>query len=147
LTAASLASMRQTDSLLDALYRASERSEHADAHGALSMGGAAETVTFPPGATLHGEMRETSACHLIDSGIVSLCFGGPAGVEVGMIGPGGIVGLSALLTAELMPVTAVAVTRCRAIPIPLRELADRIASDAQGLRFLHTTVAQQWAET
>jgi CRP-like cAMP-binding protein len=146
LSATTLASMRQTETLLEALHQAGERRSWAAQAAELVTTGA-ERVAFAAGETIKLPEPEASNCHLIETGIASLCFGDAGGVEVGMVGPGGIIGLSALLSAQLMPVTAVATTRCYAIPIPLSELASRIGSDVKGLRFLHATTVQQWAET
>jgi len=138
--------MRQTEVLLEALHQAAERRSWATPQGALATTGA-DRVSFAAGEAIHLSGPATPNCYLVESGIASICFGEPGGVEVGMIGPGGIVGLSSLLGAELMPVATVATTRCNAIAIPLAELASRIGSDVKGLRFLHGTVAQQWADT
>jgi len=146
LSTTTLASMRQTESLLEALHEAGEKRSWATPEGTLAATGT-NRVFFTAGETIGLPQPEMPNCHLIESGIVSLCFGSPGGVEVGMIGPGGIVGISALLSAQFMPATAVAITRCRAIPVPIAELASRIGSDVKGLRFLHATVVQQWADT
>ena len=104
-------------------------------------------VTFNPGEVIQNADHDIQDCHLIEAGLVSLCFGDAGGIEVGMIGPGGIVGMSALLAAEPIPMAAVATTRCRTVPIAMTELASRIGSDVKGLRLLHGCVARQWAET
>jgi CRP-like cAMP-binding protein len=144
LTATSLSNMRHAEAMLEALQQGTRSRAAPD--GPIAVKGA-ERISFPAGQTIQALEADVQDCYLIESGIASLCFGHAGGVEVGMIGPGGIVGIGALLSAELMPVIAVATTRCRAVPIPLGELASRIGSDVKGLRFLHATVAQQWADT
>jgi CRP-like cAMP-binding protein len=146
LTATSLANLRQSDALVEALHQAGQMPWRAAAHAPLALNGA-DRISFTPGDAIRGPEPETPDCYLIEAGIVSLCFGDASGVEVGMVGPGGMVGISALLAPEPMPITAVATTRCRAVSIPLTELASRIGSDTKGLRFLHASVAQQWTET
>src|SRR5579872_2016582 len=148
LTASSLANMRQSEALLDALYQAGQVSGRPAANGPLQVNGnGAERVAFNPGNLIQTADTDVHECHLIESGLVSLCFGDAAGVEVGQVGPDGIIGISALLGGEPMPVVAVATTRCRTMPISLTELANRIGSDAKGLRFLHASIGRQWAET
>jgi CRP-like cAMP-binding protein len=145
LTATSLASMRQSETLIEALHRVREARWSARSYGPLAAE-SADRISFIAGETIQAAEPAATNCHLIESGIASLCFGNADGVEVGMLGPGGIVGISTLLTAEPMPITVVATTRCRAIPVSVSELAARIGSDVNGLHFLHATVAQQWAD-
>jgi CRP-like cAMP-binding protein len=148
LTASSLANIRQTEALLAALSRTGESGERPLLHTTLTVnGGDGDRAAFNPGTAIQTAAREIEDCHLIESGLVSLCFGDADGVEVAMLGPGGIVNMSALLGTDPMPITAVATTRCRTFPVPLAELASRIGSDVKGLRFLHGSVARQWAET
>ena len=148
LTASSLANMRQSEALLDALYQAGQVSGRPAANASLQVNGnGAERVVFNPGNLIQTVDTDVHECHLIESGLVSLCFGDAAGVEVGQVGPGGVIGISALLGGKPMPVVAVATTRCRKMPISLTELANRIGSDAKGLRFLHASIGRQWAET
>ena len=146
LSTTTLANMRQTETLLEALHEAGERRAWAMPQASLAVSDA-DRVCFAPGETIQLSDPETPNCYLIESGIASLCFGNADGVEIGTIGPGGIIGISALLSADSVPVATVATTGCHAISIPLTELASRIASDVKGLRFLHATVAQQWADT
>jgi CRP-like cAMP-binding protein len=148
LTASSLANMRQSAALLDALDEAGQpRGPRAAFVPLAASGNGVERSSFDPGAVVQAADSKEQNCHLIESGLVSLCFGDAAGVEVGMVGPGGIVGLSALLAADPMPIVAVATTRCRTVVLPVTELASRIGSDVKGLRFLHGSVARQLAET
>jgi CRP-like cAMP-binding protein len=147
LTASSLAHMRQSDALLDALHRVGNMPVRpADAYPPLAAVNGSERVGFNPGAVIQTAAAPRD-CHVIESGIVSLCFGDADGIEVGMMGPGGIVGISALLAGDPIPIAAVATTRCRTVPIPLTELASRIAGDVKGLRLLHACVARQWAQS
>jgi CRP-like cAMP-binding protein len=146
LTATTLANMRQTEALLAAIQQASQPRARGVSYPRLAADGA-DRLAFGAGTTIQAPDLEPADCHLIESGIVSLCFGDAGGVEVGMIGPGGIVGISALLGSEPMPLAAVATTRCRAIRLPFAELASRIGSDVKGLRFLHGSIAQHWADT
>jgi hypothetical protein len=85
-------------------------------------------------------------CHLVESGIVSLRLGGPHGIETGLVGRGGIVGIWNLLANEPLPISVVATTDCGAVPIPYGDVARRFVSDSKGLQFLHAEVARRWTE-
>jgi CRP-like cAMP-binding protein len=148
LTATSLANMRQSEALLEALFEAGRARGRPARCVPLSVeGNGAERVAFNPGTVIQTGDHGTQDCHLIESGLVSFCFGDAGGIEVGMVGPGGVVGISGLLAAEPMPIAAVATTRCRTVLISITEFASRIGSDNKGVRFLHASVARQWAET
>jgi CRP-like cAMP-binding protein len=148
LTAMTLANMRNSEALLESLYQAARPSGRGATSAPLAMSGnGAERAAFNPGNLIQTGDPDAHQCHLIESGLVSLCFGDAAGVEVGQVGPGGVIGISDLLAAEPLPVVAVATTRCRTVPISLAEIASRIGSDAKALRFIHSSISRQWAET
>src|SRR5579872_6868514 len=132
LTANALANMRQSDALLDILHRGGRlRGGAAEPYAPLAALNGAERVAFNPGAVIQAAEQEPHDCHIIESGIASLCFGDADGIEVGMVGPGGIVGISALLAGDPVPVAAVATTRCSTVAIALPELASRIGGDVK----------------
>jgi CRP-like cAMP-binding protein len=141
----SLAAMRQTEMLLDALDLAHEN-QWSGAAALLRDVASANRVRFPPGTPIATSQSESPDCHLLESGVASLCLGSPHGVEVGIVGPGEIVGLWDLLTSERWPINVVATTNCETIPISRAKVVDRLESDANGLRYLHADVARHWGE-
>src|SRR6266700_893417 len=85
LTSTSLASMRQTEALIEALHQAGEARSSRNTRGGLAAG-SADRISFVAGEIIQTPEPQTPNCYVIETGIASLCFGHADGVEVGMIG-------------------------------------------------------------
>src|SRR5579859_3381030 len=142
LTASVLANLRQTHALLDRL----DQVHAANVGPILPDLTGFHRMRFRHGATILTAESEPTHCHLVVSGIDSLCVGERDGIEVGMVGYGGVVGIWNLLANEPLPIRVIATTDCQTVPIPYGDFARGIASDSKGLPFLHAEVAKEWAE-
>ena len=80
LTANSLANLRQSAVLLDALDRVGPPRGWAEPDTLIAINGG-DRLAFNPGAVIQAADAGIHDCHLIESGLVSLCFGDPAGIR------------------------------------------------------------------
>jgi CRP-like cAMP-binding protein len=142
LTASALANLHQTASLLAALDQAHGR----NVGPVLPDFSGFQRMRFRGGTDIITAAGEPTRCYLVESGIASLCLGEPDGVEVGIVGPGGVAGIWNLLGERPRPLRVVATTDCRTVQIPTREFANLLVADIKGLQFLHAEVAKEWAE-
>jgi CRP-like cAMP-binding protein len=147
LTSSALANMRQSETLIEALHATAGQTLGSASTKLGAVLNDADPIVFAPGEAMQATQPELPDCYMIQSGLVSLCFEHAHGVEVGAIGPGGIVGISNLLTADMLPVTPVATTRCQVLTLPVLELAAHVASNRKALGFMQASMAQQWAES
>jgi CRP-like cAMP-binding protein len=143
LISVSIAHVRQSARMVESLCATRQAPSPAARRGGTSV----EAISFGPGTTILASDCESGDCYLMENGIASLCFGVPPGVEVGMVGPGGVIGMRALLAPSAVPVAAVATTRCRTLRMPAVEVAARVGADMRALRLLHASIAAQWAES
>jgi CRP-like cAMP-binding protein len=146
LTSTALANIRQSENLIEALNATAGQTLGSASHELATVLNGANPIVFNPGQPIEATDPSLPVCYLIQSGLVSFCFGDAQGVEVGAVGPGEIVGISNFLPADTMPVTPVTITECQALTVPAQELAAYVASNRKALMFIHAAIAQQWAE-
>lgn len=104
-------------------------------------------IAVGAGRPIQSPAPASADCYFVESGLASLCFGDAGGIEVGMVGAGGIIGLQSLFKNELVPITAVATVASRLIGIPTEAFGGRLRSAHLGLEFLHAAVSREWAQT
>ena len=113
-----------TDSILDAL-------EPADAQRVLAAGNA---LRLPQGWSPIAESTPADKAYLITEGEVSVRKGG---VEIATLGPGAVVGETAIVNRTLRSATVVALTPMRVVRFTsqrLEELADEVPAFGAALR-------------
>lgn len=113
-----------TDSILDAL-------EPADAQRVLAAGNA---LRLPQGWSPIAESTPADKAYLITEGEVSVRKGG---VEIATLGPGAVVGETAIVNRTLRSATVVALTPLRVVHFTserLEELADEVPAFGAALR-------------
>lgn len=113
-----------TDSILDAL-------EPADAERVLAAGRA---LTLPQGWSPIAESTPADKAYLITDGEVSVRKGG---VEIATLGPGAVVGETAIVNRSLRSATVVALTPLKVVHFTseqIEELADRVPAFGAALR-------------
>ncbi len=113
-----------TDSILDAL-------EPADAQRVLAAGNA---LRLPQGWSPIAESTPADKAYLITEGEVSVRKGG---VEVATVGPGAVVGETAIVNRTLRSATVVALTPLRVVHFTserIEQLADEIPAFGAALR-------------
>jgi CRP-like cAMP-binding protein len=113
-----------TDSILDAL-------EPADAQRVLAAGNA---LRLPQGWSPIAESTPADKAYLITEGEVSVRKGG---VEVATLGPGAVVGETAIVNRTLRSATVVALTPLRVVHFTserIEQLADEIPAFGAALR-------------
>jgi CRP-like cAMP-binding protein len=113
-----------TESILDAL-------EPADAARVLAAGRA---VTLPQGWSPIAESTPADKAYLITDGEVSVRKGG---VEIATLGPGAVVGETAIVNRTLRSATVVALTPLKVVHFTsetLEELADQVPAFGAALR-------------
>lgn len=113
-----------TESILDAL-------EPADAERVLAAGRA---LTLPQGWSPIAESTPADKAYLITDGEVSVRKGG---VEIATLGPGAVVGESAIVNHTLRSATVVALTPLRVVHFTsdqLEQLADQVPAFGAALR-------------
>ena len=113
-----------TESILDAL-------EPADAERVLAAGRA---LTLPQGWSPIAESTPADKAYLITAGEVSVRKGG---VEIATLGPGAVVGETAIVNKTLRSATIVALTPLKVVHFTsetLEELADRVPAFGAALR-------------
>lgn len=113
-----------TDSILDAL-------EPADAQRILAAGNA---LRLPQGWSPIAESTPADKAYLITEGEVSVRKGG---VEIATLGPGAVVGETAIVNRTLRSATVVALTPLRVVHFTserLEELADEVPAFGAALR-------------
>ena len=113
-----------TESILDAL-------DPADARRVLAAG---RTLTLPKGWSPIAERTPADKAYLITEGEVSVRKGG---VEVATLGPGAVVGESAIVNRTLRSATVVALTPLKVVHFTrdaIEELAEEVPSFGAALR-------------
>lgn len=113
-----------TDSILDAL-------EPADVQRVLAAGNA---LSLPQGWSPIAESTPADKAYLITEGEVSVRKGG---VEIATLGPGAVVGETAIVNRTLRSATVVALTPLRVVHFTserLEELADEVPAFGAALR-------------
>ena len=98
-------------------------------------GSAPQGFAFPRGAALGEAGRPMPAAYLVTHGLVALLARAPGGAvaEVGLVGPGGLVGHLAAFGFEAATSDAVALTAVRGLALAPANLM-RLASENDGLR-------------